>query len=405
MQLHVARTDDRLASMLRRLLPLFALPFILACASIAPDGTKLPRAGAFLFWGPEEQLLGYRHADLIFPHHRVAHGQTIRALPEAATWDIRFRHEKKNWTTDSFMKTNRVAGLLVLHRGHIVLERYALELKPDDKWQSFSLTKSITATLIGAAIRDGFIQSLDDPVTRYLPRLKDSAYEGVSIRHLLTMSSGVAWREAYLDPTSEVAQFGRIVLARGPDPVMRLMRSLKRAHPPGTTFNYNTGETSLAGFLLAAAVGKDLAQYLSEKIWAHGMEGDASWMVDMKGREIGGCCLSMRLRDAGRFGQFMLEGGATVLPPDWAAQATRKQIDSDNGKLGYGYMWWTRPKGGYAALGFFGQTLFVDPEKDLVIVSLSAWREAAGDKEFNLMDAYFSAVAAAASGGAISASK
>ena len=259
--------------------------------------------------------------------------------------------------------------------------------------KSFSVTKSITSTLIGAAIKDGHIKSLDDGVTSYLPELKASAYEGVTIRDLITMTSGVKWHETYTDPNSDVAQFSQLLFGVGHDPILRYMASLPRAHKPGTTFNYNTGETDLAGFLVTRATGKHLADYLSEKIWSKiGTERDGVWMTDRRGQEIGGCCLSMTLRDYGRFGLFFLNGGGTILPKGWVTDASNKHIDSDNGKLGYGYMWWILPDGTYAALGFFGQTIYIDPKHDIVIVTNSAWRQAADLKAFDAEEAYIAAV-------------
>jgi CubicO group peptidase (beta-lactamase class C family) len=155
------------------------------------------------------------------------------------------------------------------------------------------------------------------------------------------------------------------------------MRKLPRAKPPGTRFNYNTGETDLVGILVSKATGKSLAQYASEKIWKpFGMEQDAIWMIDRSGHERGGCCMSMTLRDYARFGQFMLEGGMgrggkRILPPGWTAQATTARID--NGIGGYGYFWWIRPEGGYAAEGIFGQAIVVIPEERMVVAINSAW--------------------------------
>jgi CubicO group peptidase (beta-lactamase class C family) len=291
------------------------------------------------------------------------------------------------------MKNNRVAGLLVMKGGKVALERYAMGFRPSDRWESFSVTKSITSTLIGAAIKDGAIRSLNDDVTKYVPELKGSAYQGVTIRDLITMTSGVKWREQYTDPKSDVAQFSQLIFSVGKAPELHYLAKLPRAHKPGMVFNYNTGETSLAGFLVARATKKTLADYLSEKIWTKiGADRDAVWMVDRRGHEIGGCCLSMTLRDAARFGQFILEGGKGVLPKGWVADATRKHIESDNGKLGYGYMWWIKPDGTYAALGFFGQTIYIDPKHDIVMVTDCAWRQAADLKLFDVENAYIAAV-------------
>jgi len=371
-----------------------ACAVLAACATYTPDGKKLPDAPRFLFWSADEQPLGYRFIERIFPTSTVQNGLHVSPLPmQMMKYDVRYKYKGEIWNTDRFMKNNRVAGLLVLKDGKIALERYAMGLTSMDRWESFSVTKSITSTLIGAAIADGHIGSLDDKVSEYLPELEGSVYDDVTIRDLITMTSGVKWSERYTDPNSDVAKFSQLIYEFSSSPELRYMAKLKRAHPPGKIFNYNTGETSLAGFLVERATHKSLADYLSEKIWKKiGAGRDAVWMQDIRGHDIGGCCLSMTLRDAGRFGQFILEGGKDVLPKDWIKEATRKQIDSDNGRLGYGYMWWTRKDGTFAALGFFGQMIYIDPKNKIVIVTDCAWREAADLKAFDVLDAYIVAI-------------
>lgn len=382
-----------------RLGALLAFAGLAACATYAPDGERLPEAPRFLFWSEKEQPLGYRYIERIFPTRIVRRGKTVSHLPlKPMKYDVRYLYKGEWWNTSRFMKNNRVAGLLILKDGKIALERYAMGLTSTDRWESFSVTKSITSLLIGAAIADGYIKSLDDDVTDYIPELRHSAYRGVTIRNLITMTSGVAWREVYTDPNSDVARFSQLIYATGKKPELHYLAKLPRAHKPGTVFNYNTGETFLAGVLLSRATAKHLSDYLSEKIWSRiGMGRDAVWMISRRGEEIGGCCLSMTLRDAGRLGQFVLEGGKGVLPKSFVKDATRKHIDSDNGRLGYGYMWWTREGGTFAALGFFGQMIYVDPANEIVIVTDSAWRNAADLKAFDVLEAYIAAVTKALS--------
>jgi CubicO group peptidase (beta-lactamase class C family) len=271
------------------------------------------------------------------------------------------------------MREFRASGVLVLKNGKIVLERYGLGRAPKDRWTSFSVAKSLTSTLIGAAVKDGKIKSLDDAVTLYIPEMKGSAYEGVTVRELITMTSGVKWNESYTDPNSDVAKVGLSILEPGVNPVVSYMRRLPREAPPGTKFVYKTGETDLAGILLSNAVGRPLAQYLSEKIWQpYGMEQDGVWVEDVAGHERGGCCVSITLRDYGRVGQFMLDhgkaAGQDVVPPGWTEDATAQHVANPP----YGYFWWIIP-GGYEAEGIFGQTLSVFPQDHLVVVINSAW--------------------------------
>ena len=181
---------------------------------------------------------------------------------------------------DRFMDAQRVRGVLVLQDGKVRLERYAPPHSTATRWNSFSVAKSITSTLVGAAIKDGYIKSLDDPVTRYITGLRGSAYDDVTVRQLLTMTSGVKWNEDYTDVNSDVARMYAQPPDSGFDMTVSYVRKLPREAPPGTKWVYKTAETNLVGVLVAEATGKRLADYLSEKIWrAYGMERDAEWMI------------------------------------------------------------------------------------------------------------------------------
>jgi CubicO group peptidase (beta-lactamase class C family) len=382
-----------------------------AAAQVSIDPAH-PRAIAdILSWRGEEQATGYRTIEKIFKTDVIRRGDHVHLLPVTAkpiapAWT----YAGKDWTIDSYMAAYRVTGLLVLKDGRIVLEKYALGRKPTDRWTSFSVAKSVTSTLVGAAIQDGKIKSIDDPITRYIPELKGSAYEGVSVRQMLTMSSGVKWNEDYTDPKSDVAVAGQKVTEPGVDPMVSYLRKLPRAHPPGSTFHYNTGETDLVGVLVAKATGMSLAKYASEKIWKpYGMEQDGAWVTDPGGMNRGGCCISMTLRDYGRVGQFVLDGGVAparlapayhVVPPWWTKRATRKQIALDDPNAppgaGYGWFWWIRSPDEYDANGIFGQTIATFPKERLVIVQNAAWPAATGKELAAARTAMFQAVKAAA---------
>nr|MEA2798539.1 hypothetical protein [Phenylobacterium sp.] len=316
-------------------------------AQVPLDPTSHAAIASILTWSPEQQASGYRTIEKIFKTNTVKRGASVHPLPVAARQiDPTFTYDGTTWTIDAYMKAYRVSGLLVLKDGQIVLEKYGLGRKPTDRWTSFSVAKSVTSTLVGAAIQDGWIKSLNDPVTRYIPELKGSAYEGVTVRQMLMMSSGVKWNEDYTDPKSDVAQAGGSVTEPGVNPMVGYLRKLPRAHPPGSTFNYNTGETDLVGVLVSKATGEPLAQYASEKIWRpYGMEQDAIWMTDPGGQERGGCCISMTLRDYARVGLFIAGGGMAdgkrIVPPGWVAAATKREIDNgQQAPAGYGYFWW-----------------------------------------------------------------
>lgn len=379
----------------------FAALALFAATTAWADDALPPHAAlnSILFWTPAQQESGYRTIENIFPTRVIKAAGNAYPLPGASgSFDVSYDFKGAKWTTDTFMKENRIAGLLVIKDGRIVLERYGLGRTAQDRWTSFSVGKSVTSTLIGAAIEDGYIKSLDAQVTDYLPGLKGSAYEGVTIRNLLTMTSGVKWNEDYQDPKSDVALFA--LSQPGPDgenPIVAYMAKLPREAAPGTKFVYKTGESDLLGVLLARATKMHPADYLSQKIWSKfGMEQDGIWMLDRAGEELGGCCISMTLRDYGRFGLFILNGGVAggeqVVPTDFLAQATSSQVKSDFGDYGYGFQWWIRPEGAYKASGIFGQSIYIDPAEKLIIVTNSAWAHAYEPELYAFHDAYVDAV-------------
>jgi CubicO group peptidase (beta-lactamase class C family) len=349
-------------------------------AQVSLDPSAPKAIASILTWKGEEQATGFRDIEHIFKTHTINHGASVHPLPVAAHQiDPTFSYDGKTWTIDDYMKAYRVSGLLVLKDGKIVLEKYALGRKPTDRWTSFSVAKSVTSTLVGAAIQDGKIKSLNDPVTRYVKDLKGSAYEGVTVRQMLMMSSGVKWNEDYVDPNSDVAKAGGSVTEPGVNPMVSYLRKLPRANPPGSQFNYNTGETDLVGVLVSKATGESLAQYASEKIWKpYGMEQDAVWMTDPGDQERGGCCISMTLRDYARVGLFIAGGGVAngkqIVPKGWVAEATKREIDNGTpAPGGYGYFWWIRPNGAYEAVGIFGQSITTFKDQHLIVVQNAAW--------------------------------
>lgn len=333
-------------------------------------------ASAPVAWSRDDAMDGGNDEPGAFSVRVVHRGETVRGLPMASrqispSYDWGGRH----WTLDDFMRAYNVSGVLALKDGQVILERYGMGRTPTDRWVSQSVAKSVTSMLAGAAIKDGRLH-LEDTVERFVPQLRGSAYEGVTVRQLLTMSSGVKWNEAYLDGSSDLARY--YAAAEKGDPIADFMKTLPRAHPAGSTFHYNTAEAHLAGVVVSRAVGMPLADYLSEKIWKpFGMEREAAWHVDGQGREYAGCCLLMTLADFARLGQFALEDGVAngkrILPEGWIAQSTRRQID--NGRpapAGYGYFWWIGPEA-YEASGIYGQSIRVYPKDRLVIAVNSAW--------------------------------
>lgn len=312
--------------------------------------------------------------------HEVPRGSKVHELPQGMHIAAFSAGGAKEKALEDFMKEQKVAGFLILQDGKIRLERYALGHSETNQWSSLSVAKSVTSTLVGAAIKDGYIKSVDDYVTDYIPDLKGSAYDSVKICHLLTMTTGIRWNENYTDPDSDIAKFDKDSIEPGMNATVSYMRRLPAEAEPGKKWVYSTGETHLLGVLVSSATHQTLSHYLSSKIWiAYGMEQTATWRLDRTGQEMAGCCLQMPLRDFARFGQFVLEdgriNGESIVPDDWFKTATQIQVPLWPGG-GYGYGWWIFNGSSFEALGIHGQMIHIDPARKLVIAVNSEWPEA-----------------------------
>lgn len=367
------------------------LSFSPAAAAIAQPTVHLPRSEDFLLWPPCLQSYGYRIVDQLFATRPVARGAVTREFARGPEVPVQYESDGVRRGVPEFMDRNNVAGLLAIRDGRIVMERYGLGLQPHDRWSTMSTIKSVTALLVGAAVQDGAIGSIDDPVTRYLPAMLGSAYEQVTVRHLMTMCSGLGWTEDYTDKQSDVNRYSKSLADKTPGGVLALLRACQRLHAPGDVWHYNTGDTYLLGALISAATGSTLAAYLSQKIWQpYGMEFDAFYTLESQdGQEIGGSRAGMALRDLGRVGQFVLDDGVIdgqrVLPEGWIEQvgtvahtvpeafhsASRQAL----GLTGYGYSWWLREDGAMMAMGHSGQRIYIDRRHALVVVQLAAYPE------------------------------
>jgi CubicO group peptidase (beta-lactamase class C family) len=338
--------------------------------------------GVMLSWTPDQTIVNFRHSDQIFAAHTIHHGGSVRALPRAAAQIDPVVTQSDGLPTvsiEQLMDSQRITGVIAVKDGEIVLERYAFGRGPDDRWLSMSVAKSVTSILIGAAVKDGLIHSIDDPVVRYIPELKGTAFDGVTIRHLMTMSSGVRYNEDIIDLRSDVALAGGQEMVGGVPPLVAYAARLEREAQPGTRRQYQTINADILGIVLSRSLkGRTLADYISEKIWQpFGMEADASWIVDKAGIERGGCCLSITLRDYARFGMFMDEGGRAggvdVLADGWIHEAWTPQLsEPDKYAVGFGFYWQIRQDGGYEAVGAYGQSVTIYPSDHLVIAVNSA---------------------------------
>lgn len=350
--------------------------------AIAEPRKHFPPGEEFLLLPPTAQAHAYRNVDRMFATRTVRRGANVFELRRGPEIGPCYRADGATHGVGAYMDRACVAGLLVIKDERVVLERYGLGLDEDVRWSTMSTVKSLTSTLVGVALKQGAIASLDDAVSAYLPALRGSAYDAVGIRHLLTMSSGVRWNEDYTDRNSDVNRYSKSLGDRVPGGVLALMRSLKAEHRPGAQFNYNSGDTYVLGCLVSAATGMRLADLMSQTIWSRfGMEFDAFYTLESEdGQEIGGSRAGIALRDFGRFGVFLLRDGAIdgapVLPSGWVENAGRPAFTLDPaenryGATGYGYSWWIDPDGSMVALGFAGQSLYIDRRRNVVMVTLS----------------------------------
>ena len=358
----------------------------------AEDAEHFGSVDDILFWKPDQQVAGYRNMDRLVPGRWVHAGDSPLLLPERPRNldDVVISYGDREMTVADYLERQSVAGLLVVKDGAIVYERYRLGNDEDSRWLSYSVTKSVVSMLVGAAIRDGYIESVDEKVTDYLPRLKGSAYDQASIRDILQMASGVEWDETYDDPDADINRVNWETLA-----LYDYLREKPAVAAPGETFNYNTAETNLVGNLLRSAIGNNLAVYLEEKIWKpFGMASDAFWnLTEGGGGEFGGCCLNATLRDYARLGLFALNNGrladgTPVLPTDWMAESTTPSKAYEH----YGYLWWLPGDGSYRASGIFGQGIYVVPQANTVIALQSARPNASGDEDWWIQFAMYKAL-------------
>ena len=350
-----------------------------------------------LFWNTEQKLHGFKSMEDIFPTRLIRKSKNPYPLTyEPRSLDgLTYKYKGKKYSLEDYIQAFKVAGLIVIRDGKILYESYNFGNNEQSKWVSFSVTKSVTSMLLGAAIKDGFINSVNDPIISYLPQLKNSHYDRVSIKQILHMSSGVDWNEDYNDPSSDVS----IASAYNSLKLYNYLRTLGTSSEPGAKFNYNTAETNLIGGLVRSATSYNLSNYLEQKIWQpFGMEFDAYWVLDYDHKEeLGGCCINATLRDYARIGIFamnngILENGINVLPREWMQQSTSPSPNLEY----YGYQWWLDGSNynSFYADGIFGQFIWIDPDSKTVVAMHSAREDAdvssyAGGHRLNFMISLF----------------
>lgn len=345
-----------------------------------------PYWAGITFFAEDVRVENFRSMDRIMPAREVpaggavwAFGSAPRGLPETYVYDGAER------SLAAFLDETVTTGLLVVRGGAITHEDYRLGGTETSSFTSFSVAKSVVSALVGIALAEGRIASIEDRITDYVPALAGSGYDDVTIEDALTMSSGVAFDEDYANPMSDVNRL-LFALVAGQSMVDALAR-LQRVRDPGTYNDYISADTVALGLVLEAATGMSNADYLATRLWQPmGAEAPAMWNMGRRGEVLPYCCLNARLRDYARFGRLFLEGGARdgvqIVPQSWVDASTRPTAPrlepGDNPAsfwtFGYGYQWWIPegPEDAYLAIGIWGQYIYVDRAREIVIVKTSA---------------------------------
>ncbi|QSE88139.1 serine hydrolase [Rhodococcus pseudokoreensis] len=327
----------------------------------------------------------------LLPSSTLAPSSTPHEWPQGAPIELPMSYEYAGATRslEQFFVDTDTAALLVLENGAVRYERYALTGGPDVPWISMSVAKSFISTLIGIAIADGNIGSIDEPISDYVPVNPGSAYDGVSIKNVLQMSSGAGWNEDYSDTTSDIFQLNAAMAGVGT--LDDFVAGMVRENRPGTVCRYNSGDTQALGALLARATNRSITDYMQEKLYEPlGMTSPGYWLVDAAGREVAFAGLNMTARDFAKLGELYRNGGVwhgnQIVPEPWVRASITPDaphlrpgqpiVGTHHFELGYGYQWWLpdSDRGEFSAIGVYNQFVYVDPTRSRVIVKLSANR-------------------------------
>jgi CubicO group peptidase (beta-lactamase class C family) len=347
--------------------------------SSVPVGVQLLR---WHMLDSEVSPLMFRSMDELFTTRKVARSGPVWELPRRDhALDFTYTWQEQSHVASDFLERTYTNALLVMKNGEIVSEIYRNNSSPASRFIGWSMTKSVTSVLIGCALEDGLITSLDIPISDYLPELRGGGYEGVSIRHVMQMRSGVNYEERYDFANPGIAASNHISsLVKNVTRFVDTARTLERIHEPGSFFQYKTIDTAVLGWLVERSTGMSVAAYTERCLWEPlGAEADGYYIMDGApgvGREFSGAGFNATLRDFARFGQMILNGGTAngnrIVPEDWVSQSTQPTSGEDQGRGGYGLQWWTM--GGtdaFAAIGLQGQYIYVDPATATVVVKLS----------------------------------
>lgn len=342
---------------------------------------------ATLFSGAE-QYENFNRMHEMFPSAEMTPAETVFEFGTgtSVTMPTSFTYKGQVVDTQTFLSDTDTAALLVLKDGNVVFEEYWLTGGRDVTWLSMSVAKSFVSALVGIAVSEGDIESIQDPVTTYVPELAESAYAGVSIKDVLQMSSGARWNEDYSDQNSDINRFGRIFALGGS--MNEFAGTLERERAPGTYNLYNSADTQVLGMLLVNATGRSITEYMQEKLWQPlGAESRAHWLLDSERMEMAFGGLNATARDYAKIGELYRLGGRfngrQIVPTEWVSASVTpdaphlmpgKDNPASDFELGYGYQWWIPEgdEGEYSAIGVYNQFVFVNPTRGTVIVKLSA---------------------------------
>lgn len=358
---------------MRKFLKVLGLLVLIAAAAAVWKREEITRLLAVnTLFAPDKIVQNFSHMDHLFLTEPLSRGPgPISPLPKGTEHPL--PPEAQDW-----IKARSVTAIVALKGGQIEQEQYFLGTGPDDKRISWSVAKSFLSALFGIIQAEGAIGSLDDQVTKYAPLLKGSAYDGATVRDVLTMSSGVAFNEDYLDFWSDINKMGRVLALGGS--MDKFAAGLKtRATEPGSHWHYVSIDTHVLGMVIRGATGTPIRDLMESRLIAPlGLEADPYYVTDGLGEAfvLGG--LNLTTRDYARFGQMVLQNGMwqgkQVVPADWLAASTSPQAKDGSA---YGFQWWIPPNavpGEVMAQGIYGQYIYINPTLDVVIAVNSADR-------------------------------
>ncbi|MBL6617190.1 MAG: serine hydrolase [Reyranella sp.] len=395
-----------------RVRPLAFLAAVLAMASLAAcdpaprielarmKGTQTTTAGSYSYFVPPYSLYYFHNMDKLgFQLDWVRRAGPLFPLQEIdaaqPAFSVTYNWQGRDYTLDQYLQRNNVLGFVVLKDTRIVAERYFHGAGRASRFLSNSVGKSMTSTLVGVALEEGRIESLTDPVTKYLPALADSGYNRVNLQQVLEMATGIASSENPEDPNSTIHAFNEMVISGRPS-FSDYLRSLQPVPGvvPGTVFDYESVNTEVLGLVLEKATGVPLNLYMQDKLWSKiGAESDGFlYRARAQTDQCAFGCFSATARDYARFGLMAMNGGTLggqrVVGERWMREATTPRplrMPADDKGTGYGYQWWIPAgrDGAFEALGIFGQIVYVNPAKRVVVVQNAAWPEADADARWD----------------------